>query len=275
MRGVLVELALLGILIHSFPLFAAGEGGEFDYDGPRGPDHWGELQPEWATCGSGREQSPINIVTSEVHANGALGSLSTDYSSANALLKNRDHDVAIEWPEGGGTLEINGRKYILTECHWHLTTEHAVNGQRYALELHLVHKTMDDMIAVIGVLYEIGIYSDPFIRQFEDAMWSLTRVQAPSEKGLGYVNPAGALMGLSEEYYRYMGSLTTPPCTEGVIWSVAKQVRTVSSKQLHLFCALAARRPSPMLNTYNSRPIQPRNGRIVEVYPYPNLHMLE
>ena len=121
-----------------------------------------------------------------------------------------------------GSVAINGTEYFLRQLHWHSPSEHTVNGRRYDLELHLVHLSTENKIAVIGVLYQVGPHDDEFIRTLEP---SLRRIadQYGREEPLGVVDPRAAHGGASV-YYRYMGSLTTPPCSEGVIWSVVSRV---------------------------------------------------
>ncbi|KAG9140084.1 hypothetical protein Leryth_021115 [Lithospermum erythrorhizon] len=124
--------------------------------------------------------------------------------------------MEVGWEGNAGGAIINGTYYKLANIHWHSPSEHTVNGTRYALEGHLVHKSADGSIAVIGILYKIGL-PDPFLTQ---------------GTSVGDVSPREIKFSRNK-YYRYLGSLTTPPCTEGVIWTLVKKVRTVSLEQLN------------------------------------------
>ncbi|GAA0160338.1 dehydratase [Lithospermum erythrorhizon] len=134
--------------------------------------------------------------------------------------------LLVHWEGDAGGIRINGTDYKLAQIHWHSPSEHTVNGTRYDLEGHLVHKSADGGIAVIGILYKIG-RADRFLSQV------LKSVKSVTEEGtdLGNITPKDIRFSRNA-YYRYIGSLTTPPCTEGVIWTVVKEVRTASLEQV-------------------------------------------
>ncbi|KAH9301047.1 hypothetical protein KI387_012630, partial [Taxus chinensis] len=195
----------------------------------RGPEHWGELHQNWSACGKGQNQSPIDIVTQDARVYPDLGRLRRIYHPANATLLNRGHDIMIKWSTGGGSIEIEGKRYRLNQGHWHTPAEHTVNGRRYPLELHLVHESEDGEIAVVSILYTYG-RPDTFLAELREEIASIADKQPP-EKAVGLINAKHIKIG-SRKYYRYIGSLTTPPCTEGVIWNIVHKVRTVSQEQV-------------------------------------------
>uniref|UniRef100_A0A0D3H0D6 Carbonic anhydrase n=1 Tax=Oryza barthii TaxID=65489 RepID=A0A0D3H0D6_9ORYZ len=186
---------------------------------PRGPENWGSLKPEWATCSSGEMQSPINLGLLDLTLAPGLGDLNYTYRNANATVVNRGHDIMVRFDGGVGSLMMNGTAYQLRQVHWHAPSEHAVDGRRYDMELHMVHLNTQNQTAVVGVLYAIGA-QDEFLHKIVN----------------GGVDP-----NVAKEhdivYYRYMGSLTTPPCTDGVIWTIVRKVHTVSLSQLALLKA--------------------------------------
>lgn len=232
---------------------------EFEYkEGPKGPENWWKLNDEWWACGNGTEQSPIDVVKSNAILSPDLGTLHRNYYPENAILVNRGHDIMVNWAEGAGSLEIQGKSFTLSQCHWHHPAEHTINGEQHPLEIHLVHQAEDNEIAVIGIIYRDGP-SDPFLSQLRDAIHAIAHLEPPV-KPLGPVNPNDIIFD-SSRYYRYMGSLTTPACTEGVIWTVIDEIKTVSEDQVRALQAAVH-------DGYdkNARPIQSLNGRVVGIY---------
>nr|CAD1826222.1 unnamed protein product [Ananas comosus var. bracteatus] len=173
----------------------------------------------------------------------------------------------LQWEADAGALWINGTKYDLKQLHWHSPSEHAINGQRYFLEMHMVHQSADQKIAVVGILYRTG-RPDPFIAGLKPYIKKIANTHEAEEK-VGVVDPSSLKRG-GRSYYRYMGSLTTPPCTEGVVWTIIKKVRTVSKEQVHLL-----REAVNDGFEMNARPIQKINDRIVSLYQPRKLQILE
>ncbi|KAJ7001996.1 alpha carbonic anhydrase 7-like [Populus alba x Populus x berolinensis] len=224
---------------------------EFNYDpySEKGPAHWGRIRPEWSACSNGTMQSPIDLPD--------LGRLNRSYKPGNAILKNRGHDIMLKWESGAGIIEINGTEYVLNQCHWHSPSEHTIDGERFALELHM----LDGKIAVVGILYKIG-RPDSFLSSVSSLTKQLEYVAGTTERDtvVGVVDPRNIKIG-SRKYYRYLGSLTTPPCTENVVWTVVKKVRTVTKEQVQLL-RVAVHDDSDT----NARPLQPLNGRTVKLF---------
>ncbi|XP_028106369.1 alpha carbonic anhydrase 4-like [Camellia sinensis] len=220
----------------------------------KGPRKWGKVNPHWKSCGNGKLQSPIDVVDQRVKVFPNLGKLKKDYKPAPATLKNRGHDIAVEWKGDAGKININGTRYKLLQCHWHSPSEHTFNGTRYHLELHIVHLSSCGTIAVVGIVYKYG-QPDPFLAKLINHIKSTDK-----ERYLGIVNPGDIKFG-SRKYYRYIGSLTVPPCTEGVIWTIVKKVRTVSRDQVQ-----ALRDAVHDGFEANARPIQQLDGRTIFLY---------
>lgn len=232
---------------------------EFDYvrGSGMGPEHWGDLKREWAMCKTGKMQSPIDLLHQRVEVVPKSEEIHKFYKPSKATLKNRGHDIEVKWKGENSKIEINGSDYILRQAHWHSPSEHSINGQRFAMELHLVHQSKDKKIAVIGLLYDIG-HSNPFLEKLMKTIKSIS--DTSEEVDIGLINPEEIRMG-GNNYYRYMGSLTTPPCTEGVLWTVNKQIATVSKEQVALL-----REAVHDSAEENARPLQAVNGRKVKLY---------
>ncbi|KAK3123641.1 hypothetical protein QOZ80_8AG0633980 [Eleusine coracana subsp. coracana] len=240
---------------------------EFSYvrGAKNGPEHWGAIKQEWAACGTGRMQSPIDLSDQRVSLMCSLGYLKHSYRAAEASIVNRGHDIMVKFKGNTGSLVINGTAYNLLQVHWHTPSEHTINGRRYDLELHMVHQSATNKTAVIGVLYKVGS-PDEFLCKLEPFL-KLIADQKDREEPIGQVDPRDAL-GRSYAYYRYMGSLTTPPCTEGVVWTVVREVRTVSKYQLQLL-----REAVHDGFENNARPLQELNNRDISLFkPYPHKH---
>ncbi|XP_047979084.1 alpha carbonic anhydrase 7-like [Salvia hispanica] len=237
---------------------------EFDYwaKSEKGPRNWGKLKKEWGACNNGNLQSPIDISDKRVKIISKTENTKVYYKVGNAILKNRGHDIQIEWSGGAGSLFINGINYPLRYAHWHSPSEHTINGRRYDMELHLVHLStnpnLKNRIAVVGILYKIGT-PDPILSKIMSNISSIVD-NKDDESALGMMDPNDIQIG-SERFYRYLGSLTTPPCTEGVIWTLNKKVKTVSRKQVRLL-----REAVHDYAEENARPLQTRNNRDLYLY---------
>ncbi|KAE8668430.1 hypothetical protein F3Y22_tig00112339pilonHSYRG00115 [Hibiscus syriacus] len=231
---------------------------EFSYSGIDGPNNWGKLDPTFTPCSSGRIQSPINIQRNMTVHNKQLKPLARRYKPANATLVNKGFSVGVRFEEDAGQLWIDGKSYALKQVHWHLPSEHRIDGQQFAAELHMVHRAPDNSTAVVAVLYQEANAADPFICRLMGGLNKLGKEN--SEVPLGNMN-INELSRRSRKYYRYVGSLTTPPCMEDVHWSILGKVMSISKEQI-------AAMDSP-LNAdckRNARPCQPLNGREVDLY---------
>ncbi|CAB4278685.1 unnamed protein product [Prunus armeniaca] len=238
---------------------------EFDYlhESGKGPKQWGEIKEEWAACKNGSLQSPIDLSSHRVKLIPHLGNLKTSYKPDNATLKNRGHDISVQWETNAGSIEINGTEYFLKQCHWHSPSEHSINNRSYDMELHMIHISPDlnvtNKIAVIAVLYKIG-RANSFLSTLTRHVKSM--IDENHEISIGMTDPRKIKIG-GKNYYRYMGSLTVPPCTEGVIWTITKKIRTVSRDQVKLF-----REAVHDYAEVNARPVQPLNLREIHVYDH-------
>ncbi|KAI6697965.1 hypothetical protein NL676_018084 [Syzygium grande] len=231
-------LSLLATALHvasTVPVEPEDESG-FNYipGSERGPENWGYLKEEWSACSEGQEQSPIDLAREDVDVIWGAGHLRRNYNPTKAYVMNRGHDIMLGWDErGAGSIKLHGRDYFLQQCHWHHPSEHAIDGRRYPLELHMVHLAAEapHKIVVVGLLYEIG-KRNAFINQVLGGIWP--EMMTLREKiEVGRIDPRDIIKD-GQSYYRYKGSLTTPPCTEGVVWIVNQKISSVSEDQIRL-----------------------------------------
>lgn len=229
---------------------AAAHGGEvhWDYEGDNGPQNWGTLKPEFATCATGKRQSPINI-ESNATLQGPAEPLQLNYQPSSGSVVNNGHTIQVD-VNGDNTMTVRGSTYKLLQFHFHNPSEERVNYKSYAMVAHLVHRNNEGQLAVLGVLLDPGA-ANTLINKVWTYMPldSGDRVRMPD----GILN-LNELLPKDQRYYQFMGSLTTPPCSEGVLWMVLKQPVPVSKEQLKLFGQLFPN---------NARPVQPLNGRAV------------
>lgn len=229
---------------------------EWHYEGARGPANWGTLSQSFAACGEGRAQSPVDIVTAvagsvtrpvELRVRPAALKIAHHTHVADGI--NNGHTIQINYP-GGDTLTLGEDAYALVQYHFHNPSEHTVDGRHSPMEMHLVHRSTSGMLAVVAVLIQEGVQNAAF-----EPIWS----NLPKQKGQEAHYPSvdvdvDALLPSVRTSYRYDGSLTTPPCSEGVRWIVMATPIHLSPKQIGAFTALVRG---------NNRPTQPLHGRVV------------
>ena len=230
---------VLAVGILAVPHGAAGQ--TFGYLGDIGPKFWADLSPDWATCGSGEIQSPVNFVKLPPHPT-SWRKLSIDYDAhTTGEIFNNGHTIEVE-TEGVNTLTIDGVAYELSQFHFHTASEHRVESRGYDMEMHLVHTSAAGSNAVIGVFLKRGRTSgalSPIFASLPDDLNVKHSLDAP-------FNPA-AFLPTDRAHFRYEGSLTTPPCTEGVQWVVMSQPVTVSDEDMAQFAERIH---------FNARPVQ-------------------
>ena len=230
-------------------LGSAQTNAHWDYYGKTGPLGWSRLDPAYKVCADGKEQSPIDIHGAKL--NKALQPIEFHYMSASVELENTGNTIRIN-VKPGSYIVANGVRYDLQQFHFHHPGEEAVNGKLTDMDAHLVHKSADGKIAVLAVRLSED-RGDP--NALMAALWQhLPTTPGAKENVADMVNPGGLLPG-DRGYWTYMGSLTAPPCTEGVRWFVFEQPVSISRTQLRTFAALYK---------INSRPLQDAHGRRIE-----------
>jgi carbonic anhydrase len=237
-HGVVLSLAISNVV-------NAGEVGHWSYQGGN-PEQWGKLKPEFILCDIGRNQTPINLVENEM-IEATLLPLEFSYQNAISSVVNNGHTIQVDYPQGSSS-KIEGKMFNLVQFHFHTPSENQINGKTYPLEVHLVHKDGIGALAVIGVMFEVGNPSELLGTIWKNAS---EKVNEPT-KLTQEINPMN-LLPEDKAYFRFNGSLTTPPCSEGVRWFVMKKPLTASPEQIHQFKAL--------MKHENARPLQPVNAR--------------
>jgi len=222
--------------------------GHWSYEGETGPQAWGSLEKSFSVCAIGKRQSPINIEETAT-LQGPAEPLQFNYQASTGTVVNNGHTIQVDL-SGDNTLTVRGSSYKLIQFHFHTPSEERINGQGSAMVAHLVHKNSENQLAVVAVLLEPGA-ANSLIHQ----VWTYM----PLDSGDRVSMPTGlidmnALLPKDQRYYQFMGSLTTPPCTEGVLWMVIKQPTPISKEQIRLFTQIFPN---------NARPVQAINGRSV------------
>lgn len=241
--------ALAGLVLGLSAMAAAQTTAPWDYAGKRGPLEWGKLDPAYKVCSQGHEQSPIDI--RGAHLNKALQPIEFHYISAPVTLENNGHTVLVH-VHPGSYIVADGVRYELQQFHFHHPAEEAVKGKLSDMVVHLVHKSADGKMAVVAVRLTEDRGSPNAVLA---TLWEhLPTTTGATDKTTDMVNPGG-LLPPDRGYWTYMGSLTIPPCTEGVRWFVFEQELTLSRDQLRTFAAMYK---------VNSRPLQDLHGRRIE-----------
>lgn len=206
---------------------------------------------EFATCAHGQAQSPVHIHSET--CDHAADPLTYDYHETALHVVNNGHTVQFNY-EPGSRLSYHGERYELVQFHFHLPGEHQIDGTAFAMEAHFVHKNADGGAVVVGVMIAQGDDEHPAYAR----LWQHMPKTPHTETHLSHVqmNALTLLPGDAHTHYYYEGSLTTPPCTEGVQWVVLAEPVHLSAQQIETFRALYEG---------NNRPLQPLNGRAVHL----------
>jgi len=226
---------------------ASGGGSHWGYTGETGPEHWGDLSPDYAACKEGRSQSPVDL-TGMVDVE--LPAIEFAYGPVPLEVLNNGHTIQANYASGS-RISVAGKTYDLLQFHFHSPSENTINGKSFPLEAHLVHKAADGQLAVIGVMFEEGAGNAVLEKVWKVMPAKEGSVERAADESVSVME----LLPASKDYYAFDGSLTTPPCTEGVKWMVLKQPVSVSAEQVQHFLHT--------LHGSNNRPVQPLHGRVV------------
>lgn len=225
---------------------AKPSAGEWSYEGAEGPQHWGDLEPDYALCKVGHRQSPIDVRDAK---KSELPPLQFDYRPSPLKIINNGHTIQINYA-AGSTITVSDKRYELRQFHFHHPSEEHINGKPYDMVIHLVHADREGHLAVVAVLLKQGSPNPVMQKLWENLPQAAGKEQAPP----GVEVNAAALLPEPLGYYTFEGSLTTPPCSEGVTWYVLKTPSQASSEQIEVFAKLYP---------HNARPIQPLFGRVI------------
>jgi carbonic anhydrase len=243
--------------INTRPVAPPPDATHWTYEGEKGPQFWGKLDPDFSLCAEGKSQSPIDIAKTSP---ASLPKLRAKFSPANLRIVhhehladeiNNGHTIQVNYSEGD-TITLGDVDYELIQFHFHAPSEHTVQGKQYPMEMHFVHKAPSGALAVIGVFIERGTHNAAF-----DTIWSNLPKQKGVESHYEHVQVnVDDLLPHSQRTYRYDGSLTTPPCSEGVKWLVMQSPIQLSAAQIWRFTSLIEG---------NNRPVQPLHHRVTAI----------
>lgn len=216
---------------------------KWGYDGAGAPENWGDLKTDYELCKTGKEQSPIDLTSASASD---LENISFSYSDSAVNILNNGHTIQVNYDEGS-TATINGQTYNLLQFHFHSPSEHAIDGNLFPAEMHLVHADADGNLAVVGVMIAEGAENAAYA-----PVWSNLPKDISDPTATGMTVNATDLLPSKQTIYRYNGSLTTPPCSEGVLWSVIEQPIEMSAEQIKAFTDIFE---------ISNRPVQTLNSR--------------
>lgn len=247
MKKFAVILLLVGLVMLVSPLappLLADGPVHWTYEGEEGPEHWGDLSKDYELCKTGLEQSPVDI-PADAPVN--PGNITFNYQPSALNILNNGHTIQANY-DTGSTLTVAGKTYNLAQFHFHIPSEHELDGNLTAMELHLVHKADDGELAVVGLMLVPGAENAALASVFNN----LPAKQQDATPVAGATVNANDFLPADRAFYRYDGSLTTPPCSQGVKWQVMKNTVEVSQAQIDAYHAIFEN---------DARPVQPLNGR--------------
>lgn len=227
------------------PVIKPYHGDHWSYEGETGPANWGR-KPEWAACGNGNRQSPIDLRDG---MKVDLEQIVFDYKPSAFNVVDNGHTVQVTVGPGN-YISLQNRSFELLQFHFHRPSEERINGKGFEMVVHLVHKDADGKLAVVAVLLERGKAQSMIQTVWNNLPLEKNDVVTPS-----VVLDVTELLPARRDYFTYMGSLTTPPCSEGVLWLVMKQPVEASPAQMAIFSRLYP---------FNARPIQAHSGRVIK-----------
>jgi len=244
------SLRIVGLLLVSGGMaFAAEHAGSaaphWDYAGKLGPEHWAALDPAFTAC-AGRNQSPVDLGH---FIEAALPPIAFNYKAGGHDVINNGHTIQVDYHQGS-SIAIDNDVFALKQFHFHAPSENHIDGKSFPIEAHFVHADAHGNLAVVAVMFVQGA-GNPAL----ETLWSHLPAKADDRNNLSPEVAAAGLLPANRDYYRYEGSLTTPPCSEGVRWFVLKQPVTASAAQIS--------RLVKALGHANNRPVQPIGARVV------------
>jgi carbonic anhydrase len=240
-----LNVCVLGVAVVTATTLAHA-GTHWGYSGAQGPAHWGKLDPAFYTCATGKNQSPVDI-SGVVDAE--LPDIKINYKPGGVEVVNNGHSIQVNYAPGS-TMSVSGQSFELKQFHFHSPSENTIEGKSFAMEAHYVHADKDGNLAVISLMFDEGKENAELAKA-----WDYMPAKAGEKKALTTKVSPGSLLPKDRDYYRFNGSLTTPPCTEGVLWLVMEDVSTASKAQIEQF--------TRTMKHDNNRPVQPLNARIV------------
>jgi carbonic anhydrase len=243
-KGLTLTFGVSLALLPSLALAQEPHSPHWGYSGKEGPNAWGKLDSAYAACSLGHTQSPIDIKGAKP---ADLPPLQFDYNAVPLSIIDNGHTIQVNYP-AGSTLKVGDKSYTLKQFHFHHPAEERINGKGYDLVAHLVHADADGHLVVVAILFKAGS-ANPFL----DTVWKNIPAEKEKVSDVSSVTiNVKDLLPAKHGYYTFAGSLTIPPCSEGVTWYVFKSTAQLSKAQLDTFAKIYPK---------NARPIQPVNNR--------------
>jgi carbonic anhydrase len=244
MKAILKPVLLVAVLFTSGTAFAEHTA-HWTYSGEGGPENWAKLSPEFGAC-TGKNQAPINL-TGFIEAE--LKPIKVSYQAGGNEILNNGHTVQVNYAPGSSIL-VDGIQFDLKQFHFHAPSENHINGKSYPMEAHLVHADKNGNLAVVAIMFEADVENKALAK-----IWPSMPKKESQKAALSNAFDVAQLLPQDKDYYRFNGSLTTPPCTEGVRWLVMKTPVTASEEQIEAF--------AHVMHHPNNRPVQAINARPV------------
>ncbi|MFQ1008833.1 carbonic anhydrase [Gilliamella apicola] len=225
---------------------AADHTSHWGYEGQEKPENWGKLSPEYSTCENGKNQSPINIdhALKTEHEN-----LKFSFKPSKQEIINNGHTVQVN-VSGDNQLILDDQIFTLQQFHFHTPSENTIKGKSYPMEAHFVYKNKDGELTVVALMFNNGEVNPEIAKA-----WQQMPAEIDNKTILEKTVDIKTLFPKKLDYYRFSGSLTTPPCSEGVRWIVLEQAVTASDEQIQKFHSI--------MHHNNNRPVQSLNGRVI------------
>ena len=245
------KMIIVSLLFSVSSMLYAGIHGEWGYSGDGDPAHWGDIKSEFFMCRDGKNQSPINIQKSETIQAAGLKDIIFHYVTNAVEAVNNGHTVKVS-VASGSYIELDGIQFELKQFHFHSPSENKIDGKDFPLEAHFVHASKDGQLAVVAVMYEQS-KENKVLKKICNKIFS--HMDEVTECALSSKD-INTLLPVNKAYYIFDGSLTTPPCSEGVRWLVLQDYPQVSAEQAKKFVNV-------MMKGRNNRPVQPLNARKV------------
>lgn len=246
MKKITIALGLIASLSN---LLYAAETVHWGYEGEVAASQWGQLSPQYQLCRSGKNQSPINIT--DAHKVTQKHKLKIQYEVSPHDILFNGHTVQVNTQDQSDYVLLDNDKFYLQQFHFHTPSENQIHAKSYPMEIHFVNKNAQEQLTVLAVMFELGKEN----REWK-SLWHDLSPKENDDRVLSKPIDLDDLLPKQRDYYRTTGSLTTPPCTEGVNWIIFKHPITISKQQLEAFKTL-------LKHHANNRPIQPNNGRVV------------
>ncbi|MEE9303253.1 MAG: carbonic anhydrase family protein [Thiotrichaceae bacterium] len=245
MKNIILISAIALLTALSFSNAKAPHKAHWGYQGKVGPSNWAQLSPEYSGC-TGQNQSPVNL-TGFIESD--LAPIAFHYEDGGNEIINNGHTVQVNY-DVGSYITVDGVQFNLAQFHFHAPSENHINGKSYPLEAHLVHQDRHGNLAVVAVMFTEGAENEELAKT-----WSYMPKHKDEKHALSPALNVSDLLPENRDHYRFNGSLTTPPCSEGVRWFVMKSSVSASKAQIETF--------SDVLRHPNNRPLQAINARSV------------